>query len=125
MEQKKEYNLEDRLTSFAVNCIHVAESLPNSFAGNHLAGQLTRSGSAPALHYGEAQGAESSRDFIHKMKVALKELRETKNCLSIIQKLNWNLKADIKSTHNESVELIRIFFKSIGTAENNRRTTGR
>jgi len=122
MEQKKEYSLEERLTNFAVNCIHVAESLPNSFAGNHLAGQLTRSGSAPALHYGEAQGAESAKDFIHKMKVALKELRETKNCLSIILKLNWNLKADIKNAHCESVELIRIFFKSISTAENNRRT---
>ncbi len=122
MEQRKEYDLEDRLTSFAVNCIHVAESLPRSFAGNHLASQLTRSGSAPALHYGEAQGAESAKDFIHKMKVALKELRETKNCLSIILKLNWSLRSDIKSTHHENTELIRIFFKSICTAENNLKT---
>lgn len=120
MEQRKQYNLNDRLTNFAVSCIQIAESLPNSFAGNHLAGQLTRSGSAPALHYGEAQGAESAKDFIHKMKVALKELRETKNCLSIIIKLKWGTKVDIDYTLNESSELIRIFFKSISTAESNK-----
>lgn len=121
MEQPKAYNLNSRLTDFAVRCIYVAESLPNSFAGNHLAGQLTRSGSAPALHYGEAQGAESTKDFIHKMKIALKELRETNNCLTIILKLNWKLEVDVKSTYNESVELIRILFKSIRTAERNRK----
>ena len=120
MEQKKLYNLEERLTNFAVSCTRVAECLPNNFAGSHLANQLTRSGSAPALHYGEAQGAESARDFIHKMKVALKELRETKNCLSIIIKLNWGLSIDIKKAYDESCELIRIFFKSISTAESNR-----
>lgn len=120
MEQRKQYNLNDRLTNFAVCCIQIAESLPNSFAGNHLAGQLTRSGSAPALHYGEAQAAESAKDFIHKMKVALKELRETKNCLNIIIKLKWSTKIDIDNTLNESSELIRIFFKSISTAELNR-----
>ena len=120
MEQYKQYNLEDRLTNFAVSCIKIAESLPTSYAGNHLAGQLTRSGSAPALQYGEAQGAESAKDFIHKMKIALKELRETKNCLSIITKLNWNLNTDLASVHNENVELIRIFYKSICTAEKNK-----
>lgn len=120
MEQRKQYNLNDRLTNFAVSCIQIAESLPNSFAGNHLAGQLTRSGAAPALHYDEAQSAESARDFIHKMKLALKELRETKNCLSIITKLQWSTKVDIDNTHNESSELIRIFFKSISTSESNR-----
>lgn len=75
-----------------------------------------------ALHYGEAQAAESARDFMHKMKIALKELRETKNCLHIIIKLNWSTKIDMNSTYNESGELIRIFFKSINTAELNRKS---
>ena len=84
----KNYDLDKRLIDFAVNIIEIAELLPNSFAGNHLGGQLIRSGTAPALHYGEAQSAESRNDFIHKMKVGAKELRETFNCLRIIKKRN-------------------------------------
>ena len=63
---KTTFNLGDRLISFAVSMIKLAEKLPKNLAGNHLAGQLTRSGTAPALHYGEAQSAESRSDFIHK-----------------------------------------------------------
>ena len=64
--------LEDRLIDFAVRIINVVEALPNSKAGNHVARQLIRSGTAPAPNYGEAQSAESRKDFIHKMKIALK-----------------------------------------------------
>ena len=78
------YDLEERLVSFAVRIIDVAESLPKTRAGNHLAGQLIRSGTSPAFNYGEAQAAESKDDFIHKMKVVLKELKETRVCLTII-----------------------------------------
>ncbi|MEP6845288.1 MAG: four helix bundle protein [Panacibacter sp.] len=74
MERK--FDLDERLFDFAADIIDVVESLPKTQAGNHLAGQLIRSGTAPALHYGEAQGAESRADFIHKMKVALKELQK-------------------------------------------------
>ncbi|HEX7846035.1 MAG TPA: four helix bundle protein, partial [Chitinophagaceae bacterium] len=73
----RRYDLQERLINFASDCIDVAERLPKTFAGNHIAGQLIRSSTSPALHYGEAQGAESRDDFIHKMKVCLKELRET------------------------------------------------
>ena len=66
----KEFNLEDRLIDFAVRILHVAESLPKTKAGNHIAGQLIRCGTAPAPNYGEAQDAESRADFIHKMKVS-------------------------------------------------------
>jgi four helix bundle protein len=77
-KEKRDFDLEDRLIDFAVRIIRTAESLPKTKVGNHIAGQLIRSGTSPAPNYGEAQSAESRSDFIHKMKVALKELRETR-----------------------------------------------
>ena len=68
--QESQYNLQERLIDFAVRVLNVVESLPSTRAGNHIAGQLVRSGTAPAPNYGEAQSAESRKDFIHKMKVA-------------------------------------------------------
>ena len=66
MERK--YDLDERLINFSVSVIDISENLPKTFAGNHIAGQLVRSGTSPALNYGEAQSAESRNDFIHKMK---------------------------------------------------------
>ncbi len=117
MERK--FDLENRLIDFAATIIKTAEGFPKSYAGNHLAGQLTRSGSSPALNYGEAQGAESRNDFIHKMKIALKELRETNNGLKIVLKLNWTKNDKIELILKECNELISIFVKSIETAKNN------
>jgi len=74
------YDLENRLINFSVSIIKLAESFPRSFSGSHLANQVTRSATSPSLQYGEAQGAESRSDFIHKMRIALKELRETNCC---------------------------------------------
>ena len=82
----KPAELEDRLIDFAVRIINVVEALPSSKVGNHVAGQLIRSGTAAAPNYGEAQSAESRKDFIHKMKIALKELRETLIWLNIIER---------------------------------------
>jgi len=76
-EKERNYDLQERLIEFAVRVLNAVESLPNSRVGNHVAGQLIRSGTSPAPNYGEAQSAESRKDFIHKMKIALKELRET------------------------------------------------
>jgi four helix bundle protein len=84
----KKFDLDERLIQFAADTIDVAEALPKSIAGNHLAGQLIRSGTAPCLQYAEAQSAESRADFIHKMKISVKELRETFNCLRLIIKKN-------------------------------------
>jgi len=117
MERK--FDLNERLIDFASDIIDVAESLPKTLAGNHLAGQLIRSGTAPALHYGEAQGAESRADFIHKMKVGRKELRETFNCLRIIKKKSWYNQAKPDALINENNQLISIFVKSIETARKN------
>ena len=69
----KRFDLEDRLIDFVVLIIEIADSLNNSCAGIYIAGQMIRSGTSPALHYGEAQSAESRRDFIHKIKILLKE----------------------------------------------------
>ena len=88
MESKRKYDLEERLIEFAILAIRITETLYNTRAGNHIAGQLVRSGTSPALHYGEAQSAESRPDFIHKIKILLKELRETKNALRIVEKLH-------------------------------------
>ncbi|GAA4324645.1 hypothetical protein GCM10023184_12140 [Flaviaesturariibacter amylovorans] len=74
---------------------------------------------APVLQYGEAQAAESPDDFIHKMKVALKELRETFNALRVIRRMNWIDLGEIEDNINENNELISIFIKSIETARNN------
>jgi len=83
---KRKFDLEERLIDFAVLVIQIADNLIDTRAGNHIAGQVVRSGTHPALHYGEAQSAESRQDFIHKLKVLLKELRETSNALKIIRK---------------------------------------
>ena len=84
----KPQELEDRLINFAVMVIGVVEVLPNSKAGNHIAGQLVRSGTSPAPNYGEARSAESRKDFIHKMKISLKELRESVIWLIPFAKIN-------------------------------------
>ena len=83
-EGKIKYDLEERLIQFALLIIDIVEMLPNTRAGNHIAGQLICSGTSPAFNYGEAQVAESRDDFIHKMKICLKELKETHIAVQII-----------------------------------------
>ncbi len=114
---EKAFNLEDRLVEFAVRAINVVESLPDTRAGNHIAGQLVRSGTSPAPNYGEAQSAESQKDFIHKMKVCLKELRETLIWLKIIVRKQLCSADRLGSILQECNELIAIFVSSIQTAE--------
>lgn len=112
------YDLEDRLIEFAVQIISLAESLPTSRTGTHMTNQLIRSGTSPALNYGEAQSAESRNDFIHKLKIVLKELRETSISLKIIQRAVLE-DSDRKSTSclKECRELIAIVAQSLVTAE--------
>jgi four helix bundle protein len=117
MERK--YDLDERLINFADMIIDISEVLPKSLAGNYIAGQLVRSGTAPALNYGEAQSAESRNDFIHKMKVSAKELRETYNCLRIIRKRKWYTEEKLLPVLDENNQLISIFVKSIETAKKN------
>ncbi len=94
--------------------------MPDTKAGNHLAGQLLRSGTSPALNYGEAQSGESRRDFIHKIKIVLKELRETNICLKIIHRTKlYHIEDKIIYAIKESNELISIFIKSFETEQKN------
>ena len=118
---EKKYDLEERLINFASDCIDVSEGLPKTPAGNHIASQLVRSSTSPALHYGEAQGAESRNDFIHKMKVCLKELRETFNCLRLIKRKNWYDEIKLSGLIAENNELILVFVSSLKTAQKNRK----
>ena len=120
-EGNKKYDLEERLIQFALLIIDIVEMLPNTRAGNHIAGQLIRSGTSPAFNYGEAQVAESRDDFIHKMKICLKELKETHIAVQIIQRkplIKDVTKVDKGIT--ECKELISIFVRSIETARKNK-----
>ena len=114
------FELEERLIDFAVNSIEIGELLPKTYFGNHLASQLTRSGTSPALNYGEAQGAESQKDFVHKLKIILKELRESLVCLKIIKRKGVVRPKDrIEIALKECDELISIFVSSCKTAQQN------
>jgi four helix bundle protein len=77
-------DIQERLIQFAARIIKVCETLPKTMAGKHIAGQLLRSGTAPARHHGEARSAESPADFVHKLKIAVKELNESEVWLRII-----------------------------------------
>ncbi len=116
METK--YNLEDRLVRFACTCLEVCDILPHTKAGLNLENQLSRSSTACALIYGEAQSAESPADFIHKMKLVLKEIRETRVNLRIIIEKPIVVNEKVAIALKECNELMAIFLKSIQTAKN-------
>ncbi len=119
-KDKRIFDLEERLIDFAVRIIRIAESLPKTKIGNHIAGQLIRCGTSPAPNYGEAQSAESRSDFIHKIKICLKELRETKVWLIMIVRANLiKPKSKLEPVIIENDELISIFMTSIKTAKQN------
>ncbi|MFT7113785.1 MAG: four helix bundle protein [Candidatus Azotimanducaceae bacterium] len=109
--------LENRLIDFAVSSISYCKGLEYNYSNNHLGKQLIRSSTSVSLNYGEACSAESRRDFIHKMRICLKELKESYNCYRIIIKSN-NSEAKTKDSYllNECKELMLIFSKSVGTA---------
>ena len=116
--KESQFDLEERLINFSVRIVRLVEFLPESKTGNHIRGQLLRCGTAASPNYAEARDAESRADFIHKLKIVLKELRETKVWLTLI------LRAEIVFPNNrlepllqECDELISIFVKSVKTAK--------
>jgi len=120
-KDNRKFDLEERLIDFAVRIIRIAESLPKTKIGNHISGQLIRCGTSPAPNYGEAQSSESLADFIHKMKICLKELRETRVWLLMIVRTNLLKPASkLEPLIDENNELISIFVKSVNTAKKNR-----
>lgn len=110
------YDLEERLLIYSARIIRLVEKLPNTRAGNHVAGQLLRSGTSALPNHGEAQAAESANDFVHKLKVCLKELRESYRWLRLVQTVPLLAPRLVTPLVNETDELIRIFVTSIGTA---------
>jgi four helix bundle protein len=97
----------------------VVNKLPKELAAKHLGGQLVRSGTAPALNYAEAVGAESKADFIHKMGIVLKELRESRVCLRIIRRQKYLEDNMLDAVLDECAQLVFIVSKSVKTAKNN------
>ena len=114
------FDLEDRLLEFSVRVIRVTESMKRFRAANHIADQLLRSGTSPYGDHGEAEGAESRDDFIHKLKVRDKELSESRHSLRLVQKAALIAKPRLlESLIIEAHELVRIFASSIRTAQRN------
>jgi four helix bundle protein len=110
----RRYDLEDRFLDFAVDVVELTESLPNTRAGNHIAGQLLRCGTSPLSNHDEVEAAESRKDFLHKLRVCLKELRETKRWLRLVSRLKrLGEPAILPVCLNEIEELIRIFAASV------------
>jgi four helix bundle protein len=116
---RPKYDLEERLLEFTANIVRLADSLPNTKAGNHIAGQLLRCGTSPLANHGEVEAAESRKDFLHKLRICLKELRETWRWLRLIGRLELIEVSKLRVSLTEVEELIRIFAASVRTTEKN------
>jgi four helix bundle protein len=116
---RPKYDLEDRLLAFTANIVRLADSLPSTKAGNHIANQLLRCGTSPLANHGEVEAAESRRDFLHKLRICLKELRETWRWLRLIGRLELAKAGELRASLTEIEELIRIFAASVRTTEKN------
>ena len=114
-------DIQERLIDFAVRVIDFCARLPRTQAGRHVAGQLIRSGTSPAPNYAEARAAESTKDFIHKLKISLKELNETKVWLQICKRGKLPRDNGIVEVFNECDELCKIISASIKTVVTNNR----
>ena len=115
---KRRYDIEERCIDFAVEILDLCDTIPKTRAGNHIAGQLVRCGTSPAPNYAESQAAESTKDFIHKLGISLKELRETRVWLKVIIKAKrMNRKDAALQLLKECNELISIFGASINTVK--------
>ena len=112
--------LEERLIEFGAAVCQTMRKVPRDPAGLHFSGQLIRSATSPAANYSEARGAESKRDFVHKLQVGLKELRETNMWLRLLDKL-YSEALDLAPLRSECNELLAIFVASITTAKRTRR----
>jgi four helix bundle protein len=116
---EEKFDLEDRLLEFTARLITLVNALPTSRAGNHIAGQLLRCGTSPFANHGEVQAAESRKDFIHKLGVCHKELKEIQRWLRLIARVELLSTKRVRLLLLETEELIRIFAASIRTAEKN------
>ena len=114
--EKKRYDLEERLLEFAARIVRLVDALPHTRAGNHIGGQLLRCGTSPLANHGEVEAAESRKDFVHKLRICLKELRETSRWLRLVERVELVRSGRIRPLFQEADELVRIFKTSIRTA---------
>src|SRR5438128_958959 len=113
--QSRADELEERLIDFAVRIVNLSANLPKTPAGKHIAGQIMRSGTSPAPNYGEARGAESHADFVHKLRIVLKELNETLIWLRVIERSRILKPELLTEIIQENSELCKIFTTSLKT----------
>ena len=110
-------DLSERLLEFAARVGKVVDALPDSRLGRHIAGQLVRSGTSHAPNYEEKCAAESKKDFVHKLSISLKELRESRFWIRLIIKADLLPEARMSEVLDESTQLCKIIAKSIVTAK--------
>lgn len=120
MSAKKAEEMEDRLLDFSVRVGSVVDALPDTRLGRHIAGQLVRSGTSPAPNYGEADAAESKNDFIHKLGIVFKELRESRVWIKLIIKARLLPVKRMTALLDECEQLCSIIASSLITAKKNR-----
>jgi four helix bundle protein len=116
----RRFDLEERLLDYAVRIIRLVDALPSTRAGRHVADQLLRCGTSPLANHGELQAAESRRDFIHKLGICLKEIREARRWLRLVHRVPLLAPSKIDPLLGETEALIKIFSASIRTAEKNK-----
>jgi four helix bundle protein len=118
-QRPTKFNLEERLLDYSADVIRLSEKIIHSPAGSHVSNQILRSGTSPLPNHGEAEAAESTQDFIHKLKICLKELWQTYRWIRLIQRVPLIERPEsAQKLLQETDELIRIFYKSIETARN-------
>jgi four helix bundle protein len=119
---ERAFDFEDRLLDFAARIIRVSESMKPSPAGRHVGDQLLRSGTSPFANHGEAEGAESLNDFVHKLRICYKELRESRRWMRLAQRADLLDQPErLTPLLDEADELIRIFAASLPTADKKRK----
>jgi len=116
VRKRRDEELADRLLAFAVKAIKIVSDLPQDPVGKHVSFQLLKCGTSPGANYEEARGAESARDFIHKLRIALKELKESRFWLKVIKEVPLMDKDKVDPLLSECEELIAIIAKSVITA---------
>jgi four helix bundle protein len=115
--REKKFDLEERLLEYAVRIVRLVDALPATRAGRHVADQLMRCGTSPLANHGELQGAESRKDFIHKLGLCLKEIRESRRWLRLVHRVPLLSPIKVAPLIDETEALIKIFAASIRTAK--------
>ena len=113
------YDLQERTAKFAENVIELVQKLPHNLINNSLVSQIVRSSSSIGANYMEATEGESKKDFVHKICICKKEIKETQHWLRIIAKANTTYVDDFRVLWKENQELLLIFSKIIHTSKKN------